>query len=351
MSAAILTGIVAGMHHKSILAMAAIATISVLSGCNSGSTGSEAAKPSTDSAKSTFKVALLTPGKVSDAGWNALAYDGLQAIQKELGAEVANQEAAGPDKIKDAMRAYAQKGFNLVIGHGFEYNEVGIKVATDFPNTVFVSSSGPNSSKNAGAFRFYLEQGCYLAGMLAAKVSKTGAVGSVAVQNYPSIVSTLKAFEAGAKAANPKIKIIPTSYFGAEGDIAKAKQSTEQVIAAGADVIIHQANDAAQGVFDACKEKGVVGLGTNADQNANSSGIVLASATIVARPAFVELAKQVQAGKYVGSVQLFDMSKGAIDFVINPTLAKTLPADVIKLIDETKEKIKSGKLIVPKDNF
>lgn len=331
----------------------------LLAGCSaskddSPSTATTPASSSTstaaDSTASSFKVALLTPGPVSDAGWSALAYEGLQGIKTDMGAEVSNQEAAGA-KIKDAMRSYAQKGYNLIFGHGFEYNKPGVELAKDFPKTVFVSSSGGETAPNAGAFRFYLEQSCYLAGMMAAKMSKTGTIGSVAVQNYPSIVSTLKAYEAGAKAVNPKIKIVPTSYFGSEGDVAKAKQATESVLSQGADFVIHQANAAAQGVFDACKEKGVYAFGTNADQNSNASNAVIASATIVAKPAFTELAKEVKAGTYKGEVSLFGMDKGAIDFVINPAMLSKVPADVQKLLHDTQEKIKSGALVVPKDNF
>lgn len=314
-----------------------------------GTTGSTAATGSSDKP---FKVALLTPGPISDAGWSAMAYEGLTGVKEAMNAEVANQEATGP-KIKDAMRSYAQNGFNLVFGHGYEYNEPAIDVAKDFPDTVFVSSSGGLTAANVGAFRFNLEQGCYLAGMLAGKMSKTGVVGSVAAVNVPSINSTLKAFEAGAKAANPKIKVLPIVYLG-EGmdrDPARAKQATEQVIAQGADFVIHQANAAAKGVFLACKEKGVYALGTNLDQNSNETGVVIASAVINAKPAFQELARQVKEGTFKGTVVLVGMDKGAIDFVLNPQLQNRIPADVRALLDKEKARIVSGELSVPKDEF
>lgn len=279
-----------------------------------------------------------------------MAYEGLQSIKTELGAEVDNQQATGA-QIRDAMRSYAQKGYGIVFGHGFEYNEPATTVAKDFPKTVFISSSGAKTAENVGAFRFYLEQGFYLAGMMAGKMSKTGAVGSVAVAKIPSIDSTIKAFEAGAKAANPNIKIVPTVYFGTEGDVAGAKRATEQVIGQGADFVIHQANAAAQGVFDAAKEKGVYAFGSNLNQNDNASGVVIASAVIQAGPAFVDLAKQVRDGKFVGSIVLMGMEKEAIDFVLNEKLKDKVPADVLTLIDDTKTKIKSGELTVPKDEF
>jgi len=339
-----------------ILPFLGLLAAGLLVGCSAGGdktdtpTTNEAAPKTTAAAPSGLKVALLTPGPVSDNGWSALAYKGLQDIHDQLGAEVANQEAAG-SKIKDAMRTYAQQGYQLIIGHGFEYNEFGVQVAKDFPKTTFVSSSGSKTAPNAGAFRFNLEQGCYLGGMLAAKMSKTGTIGTVAVQNYPSIVSTLKAFEAGAKAVNPNIKIVPTVYFSTEGDVAKAKQATESVLAKGADVVIHQANAAVGGVFEACKEHNAWAIGTNADQNADKSGIVLGSAVIVAGPAFLDLAKAVKDGTYKGTVQLFGMEKGAIDFVLNPALAAKVPADVQKMIEDAKANIKAGKIVVPKDEF
>lgn len=322
-------------------------------GCNSGeqpsssttTTGSPSAGTAAD-----FKVALLTPGPVSDAGWSAMAYDGLQQIKSQMGATVNNQEAADAAKIKDAMRTYAQQGYNLIIGHGFEYNAPEILVAKDFPKTVFVSSSGGETAPNAGAFRFNLEQSFYLAGEMAGKMTKTNKVAMIGGISVPSIESTFKAFEAGAKAANPNVKVIK-SYCGSFQDSAAAKLATLAAINNGADFVIHQANAAAQGVFDACKEKGVYAFGSNADQNSNPSGSVIASAVIIAGPAFLDLAKKVKDGTYKGSVQLMGMDIGAIDFVINPKMKDKVPADVQKMLTDDAAKIKAGTLVVPKDEF
>ena len=297
-----------------------------------------------------FQVALLTPGTVYDSGWNALAYAGLQEIEKQMHASVTNKESKGAD-IVDDMRTYGRKKFSLVFGHGFEYNEPAMKVAKDFPDTVFVTSSGGGTAKNVGAFRFELEQGFYVAGYLAGLQTRTGIIGSVSVQNYPSIVSTLKAFEAGAKAANPGLKVLPPVYFGTEGDVTAAKQATEKIIAAGADIVIHQANSAAQGVFDACKEKSAIAFGSNADQNSNNSGVVLGSATIVAKPAFLDLAQQVKDHKFQGGVVKFGMDKGAIDFVLNPKMTVRVPLNQQQKIKQVMEDIKAGKIVVPEDKF
>jgi len=320
----------------------------LVAGCNN-TAPKTAETPAPASTGKKLKVALLTPGPVSDAGWSALAYNGLMEIKKQLGAEVENQEATGT-KIKDSMRAYGQQNFDLVFGHGYEYNAPAMEVAADFPKTIFISSSGDKTGANVGAFRFYLEQGFYLAGMMAADMSKTGTVAMIGGPQVPSIQSTFDAFKAGALAEKPSIKVLQ-SYTGKDDDIAAAKQATLTAIGQGADFVIHQANAGAQGVFDAAKEKGIYAFGANADQNDNPSGVVIASPVIVAGPAFVDLAKKVQAGSYKGSVELMGMDIGAIDFVVNPKLKDKIPADVMKKITDKMADIKSGKFVVPKMKF
>lgn len=334
------------------LTLTLLAGLLVLGACSGPS--EPAAKPgsageNSPSVETPFKVALLTPGPISDAGWNAMAYEGLQAIKEELGAEVSTQEALDA-KITDAMTSYGQEGFNLVIGHGFEYNEPGTEVAKDFPKTVFVSSSGAKSTENSGAIRFYLEQGFYLAGAASALTSKTGSIAMIGGPDVPSIRSTFKAFKAGAEAAKPGIKV--QEVFTGDGqDVAKAKQAALTAIGAGADVLVHQANAAAQGVFDAAKEKGVLAVGANMDQNSNESGAVFCSAIIKAKPAFLALAREVKEGKYKGTVSLFGMKEGAIEFVWNDALKSKAPEAAQAKVEELKAKILDGSLVVPKDEF
>jgi len=106
------------MRSRWILPVVA-AIAALVAGCSGGQREADGTKVATEPGKGPLKVALLTPGPVSDSGWSALAFEGLKAIESELGAEVANQEATG-SKIKDAMRAYAGDGYRLVIGHGDE---------------------------------------------------------------------------------------------------------------------------------------------------------------------------------------------------------------------------------------
>ncbi|MBA3726216.1 MAG: BMP family protein [Armatimonadetes bacterium] len=323
----------------------AIIALASLAGCD-GDSKPEAAKLNDDD----FKVALITPGPVNDSGWSALAYRGLEAIKLELGADTQNIVAFSPQDIKDAMRSYAQKDFDLVIGHGYEYNQIGIEVAKDFPKTVFISSSGDKTATNVGTFRFNLEQGTYVLGMVAAKLSLKGTLGMVGGPNVPSIESTFRAFEAGAKAVRPSVRVLK-AYTNSNDDIGAAKQQTLAFIAQGADYIIHQANAAAQGVFEACKERGAFAFGTNSDQAGAAPDVVIASATINAGPVFVELAKQLKEGKFKAGVRLRGMADGAVGIVWNPNPPFKIPEDIKAEAILMVGKIVSGQLKVPRLEF
>lgn len=323
----------------------------VLFGCTSP-TSPDKTEPATSGnsqLEKNFRVALLTPGPVSDSGWNAMANEGLIQIQKELGAQVTQRESTGT-KIRDDLRAFGQEGFNLVIGHGFEYNVPAVEISKDFPATSFVTSSGGGSSANSGSFRFYLEQGFYVAGYVAGSMSKSGKVAMIGGPDVPSIRSTFKGFRAGALAANPKVQVIET-FTGKESDVAAAKLATNAALSTGADFVIHQANAAAQGVFDACKEKGAYAFGANADQNANPSGAVIGSAVINARPAFLSLAVKVKNGEYKGGVELMGMDVGAIEFIWNPAMTAKVPAELQAKVTQLLADLKSGKVTAPKDEF
>src|SRR5947207_3446329 len=107
------------------------------------------AKPgSTAGAPPAMKVGLLTPGSVNDNGWNAIAYEGLQRIHRELGAEISHQETRTPAEIEEGFRAYGSQGYDLVFGHGFEFQDPARKMGAKFPKTVYVTTSGNTVSTN-----------------------------------------------------------------------------------------------------------------------------------------------------------------------------------------------------------
>src|SRR3954462_6547837 len=93
------------------------------------------------SQNSTFKVALLTPGPISDQSWNGGAYQGLLRIRDSLHASISHIQTATPADFEENFRQYGSQGYRLVFGHGFEFQDAAKRVGPDYPQTVYVVSS------------------------------------------------------------------------------------------------------------------------------------------------------------------------------------------------------------------
>lgn len=301
-------------------------------------------------ASETFRVALLTPGPVSDAGWNALAYEGLTRIKAVLHAEVSQVETKTPAEFEEAFRDYASRNFNLIFGHGFEFQDAAAKVATDFPNSVFITTSGSTVRKNVAPMRFLLEEATYLMGMMGALVSKTGKAGAIGGVEIPPLKSTFMAFEAGAKSINPNFQVI-ISYISNWEDVGAAKQAAIALIEQGCDVIIPNADAASLGAFQAAQEKNVIAFGTNKNQNDLAPTVILASGVIDIPSAFLQMAQSVQNRAFQGRIIRLGLKDKVIALVYNPTLKDRLSPEAQARVDTAQQQIINGTLIVPSVEF
>ena len=297
-----------------------------------------------------FKVALLSPGPVSDAGWNALAYEGLLAIRDQLGAEIAQVEVKNPGQFEDAFRDFARRGYALVFGHGFEFQDAAAAVAPDFPNTVFITTSGNTVRPNVAPLRFMLEEATYLEGMLAASLSKSGKSGAVGGMAIPSVKSTIMAYEGGAKAVNPGFQVL-SSYVGNWDDVGAAKEAALALVQQGADFLFHNADAAGLGVFQAAQQAKVLAFGANKNQNDIAPDVVLASAVIDIPKGFLTVARQVKDHTFVAKIERLGMRDGVISLQYNAALLDRIPADVKAKVDAAQQAILAGTLQVPSAEF
>ncbi|MBI3829263.1 MAG: BMP family protein [Planctomycetes bacterium] len=301
-------------------------------------------------AAETFKVALITPGQTNDKGWSEGAYDALQRIKKDLGAEVKNVVATDSTQAMNHFRAYASEGCDVVVGHASEwFGPDLLEIAERNPKTEFlISGSDKPAVKNVAGMRFVLEDACYVLGFIAGSMTKSKVLGCVGPEKVPVIQSTFDAFTKGAKAANPdaEVRIVWTEKGS---DIPRAKELTLALIAAKADFIFHNANDGGSGVFQAVQEKkdeGVLTFGANADQSASAPDVILANAVIDVPGALTGVVKAIHAKKFDGKTAAVGMAEGAIEVVFNPALEKKMPGDVRKKVDELIGKLKKGEFKV-----
>lgn len=306
-------------------------------------------------ASDAFRVALLTPGSVSDGGWNQGAYDGLRRIEAELGARVSHVETRTPAEFEEGFRDYASRGYDLVFGHGFEYQEAAARVAAEFPDTVFVTTSGSTLRPNVAPMVFELEQATYLCGLLAARMSRTGVAGMIGGIDLPSIRSTFLAFRAGFEGARAGGRVREV-FLGNFDDGAAAREAALALVEEGADFLIHQANDAGRGVFQAVSERAAAGaevyaFGTNRDQSAMAPGVVIASATLDLPGAFALVARRVKEDRFEAAPLRLGMKEGIVALAWNPALEARVPEAVRAELREAEARIRAGELTVPRGDF
>jgi len=302
-----------------------------------------------------FKVAMLLPASISDAGWNALAYDGLKAIEKELKAKISHVESRTPTDQEEHFRAYALDGYHLIFGHGYEYQDPAKAVAPDFPETIFITTSGGTITENIAPINFRLEQATYLLGIMAGMMTQTNKIGVLGGQSIPSVNSTFMAFEGGVKSVNPDAEV-RRAYIGNWEDSGKAKELALAQINEGIDFIFPNADAGNRGVFEAVETAQASGkvayaFGSNRDQSEVSPTTVLANA-VITPSAFVMVAKHVKAGTFKPQAYSVTMATdGAISMVYNPKLKDKVPEAVQKKVAAARAKILAGELKVPQIDF
>jgi basic membrane protein A and related proteins len=287
-------------------------------------------------AVSGFGVALLTPGPVSDGGWNAAAYEGLQLIKTKLGAQTALVQTTSPADFEDSFRDFASRGFKLVFAHGFEYTDAALKVAQDFPATYFVVSSGGASSRNVASLAFKFDQATYVEGILAAGVSNTGVAGAIGGVELPTIKLTFEGFKRGFLSERPNGRVL-ISFIGNFNDVGAAKEATLAQISHGADVFIHNADAAGLGVFLAAAQAHAFAFGAFNNQNAVAPDVVLASAVTSTPLAFLKIAVEVKEDRFHPGMLEFGMRDGMVKVVLNPKLQSRIPPAALERAREAEQ--------------
>lgn len=254
-------------------------------------------------AASTTRVALLLSGSIADGGWGQLAHQGIAALQKMPAFKATFVENVSQAQIPQVARGYADDGYELVIGHGYEYGSPLLEIAPDYPKTrFFVSSFLPQPSVPANILYADLAyfDAAYCAGALAALISPAGkAVGFVGGGDNPTQQNMMKAFVLGAQRTVPGVKgmgIITGDYANA----AKGRQAAATLIGNGADVIWHAANETGLGALQAAAAAKVKALGCYSDQTAVAPAVIGTSFQMELGRMVQTVAQAVAGGSFAG---------------------------------------------------
>jgi basic membrane protein A len=346
------------MLGKSIVLLSAV----VLSAC------SPQAYAVSDPAATETGIVFDIGGK-DDRSFNAAAWNGVKCAETgkwpnggdcgkpALGVVLRDVEPGTPVNIEPAMRAFAERRYDLIIGIGFAQAPIMETVARDYPQIQFAIVDGVSELPNVASLVFKEHEGSFLVGIIAAMTSKTGTLGFLGGMDIGLIHRFAKGFEEGAKSVNPNIRVL-ANYVGvtdaAWNNPGRGKELALAQIAKGADVIFTAAGNSGLGAFDAVEEMGrdangrathfVIGVDSN--QNMVKPGFVLTSMVKRVDNAVYQIVKEVKEKQFKAGLHVFGLESDGVGYSVDQFNKDLLTPEILKAAEDAKRKIIAGEIKV-----
>jgi len=298
-----------------------------------------------------FKIGLVTDvGRVNDRSFNQSAWEGAQQAAKDLGAEVKYIETTDAKDYENNIKQFTDEGYDVIITVGFALGDATIKMAKENPkiNFIGVDQGQSETLANLTGLVFHEDNSGYLAGVLAAKLTKSGTIAGVfGTDLVPPVVAFKEGYETGAKSVNPSIKIISTYH---PGEISQAFVDPEwgaataaQAIDQGADVVFGAGGMTGNGALEeTATHAGLFCIGVDSDQWETVPGAqpcLVSSAMKMITPGVVELAKMAKDGKFPGGNYF-----GGAGLAPFHDFDSKVPADVKSELERVDKGLKDGSI-------
>ena len=301
-----------------------------------------------------LKIALLTDGLFSDAGWGVFAYNAVQVLEIKYSYDADFKENVAIPDIEITLREYANAGYDLIIAHGFEWGKPAIKVAKDYPNINFVIFTGLVKANNVASIFPMQQEATYLLGALAAMMSKTNVIGFVGGEKYPNLINIYEGYKQGALDINNNITVLAT-YLDDWDNPSKGKEAAlSQINDRDADFLLQVADTSGLGVIEAAQEKKIFAFGAISDQHKLAPTTILTSFVLDVGKAFDQVIKMIQQENFSGQIfkpglEQYKGAPGHGIIYIAPFygLENSIPKDVKLKFNELKEDIINRKIVVP----
>jgi basic membrane protein A and related proteins len=308
------------------------------------------ARRNKQNAKKKIKVGVVVDvAGLGDKSFNDSVYRGLVEAQKRLKIIGDVAEPANKAEEEQHLRAFAQGGYDLVVGVGFSMHDAMDKVAHDFPEINFAIVDSVIALPNVASLTFKEHEGSFLVGVAAALVSKKKKFGFVGGMDIPLIRKFQVGYEEGIHYMLPTAEVV-VQYTGADAtawnDPVKGREIALSIVAKGADVIFHAAGGTGAGVIKACKERGVLAIGVDSNQDGQEPGTVLTSMLKRCDIAVFNVVKMIKEGTFKGDHYQFGLKEngvGTTDFKFTKQL---LPKGALEKLEEVKKKIVDEEIVV-----
>ncbi len=298
----------------------------------------------------TFRIAVVMPSAITDVAFSQSMWNALVAVQAEMGGEKALEikYSEGMFKVPDAaaaIRDYASQGFDVVIAHGSQYGSSVQEIAPDFPDVTFAWGTDVNTfgMPNVYAYTAAAEQGGYVNGVLAAKLTTSKTIGVTGPVEVGDAKTYIDGFTQGVASVDPTINVSKT-WTGSFSDVALMTEAAKTHIAAGADILTGSSQSVV-GSIGAAKEAGkVLWFGTQQDQSSLAPELVVASQVYDWSGMVKEIIANHLAGTLGGQTYILQLKNDGLKIAYNPGYA--LSADVKAAGDKAIEDIIAGTVVV-----
>ncbi len=297
-----------------------------------------------------LRVAVVMPSATTDLAFSQSMFTALKTIQKDLGGEPAmelkySENMFNVPDAAAAIRDYASQGFDIVIAHGSQYGTSIQEIAKDFPKVTFAWGTDVNTFglANVYAYTAAAEEGGYVNGVLAAKLSKAKKIGVTGPVNVGDAKTYIDGFAQGVESVDKTVKVSQT-WTGSFSDVALMTAAAQTHIASGADVLTGSSQSVV-GSIGAAKEKGnVLWFGTQSDQASLGPAFVVASQVYDWTGILKQMIDSRKSGKLGGEKFVLQLKNGGLKIAYNS--GYKLADDVKKAGDAAIEGIKSGSIKV-----
>ncbi|MDR6224239.1 BMP family lipoprotein [Desmospora profundinema] len=299
-----------------------------------------------------FSAALVTDtGGLNDESFNQISWEGFKQAEKELGADIDYLESKRDEDYIPNLTKFARDGRDITWGVGFKFEKAIPEVANQFQDAKFGivdSNLGGDIPENVVAVTFKEEEGSFLMGVIAGSMTQSDKVGFIGGITSPLIKKFEAGFTAGVKAVNPDAKVT-AAYAESFVDVAKGRSLAANMYNDGVDVIYHAAGGVGKGLFDEVKtrEQGEYwAIGVDMDQSALAPDHTLSSMVKRVDVAVFEIMSDLEGGTFKGGQEVvLGLEDEGVS--IAETTDRHVPEDVLKTVEEYKQKIIDGEIEVP----
>lgn len=324
----------------------------MISGCAQESVPDQVEPEEEEMLEEKFKVAVVIPGRVDDVSWNQSVYESILRLQDEMGDEIDLTYVEGVYDVADGeatIRDFAFQGYDLIIGHGFQYMEPIIKMAPEFPEVAFAVAAGYKFEPNVANHNLALEQGGYIMGYITASLTETNKIGLIGGVDVVSTYRGHEGFKLGAKLVNPNVEIQEV-YTGDWTDAAKAKEAALAMYDSGVDVIWTSGDGVGLGVIEAAKERDKLVLANVMDTNVLAPDNVVTSVVYNWTPVFKDMITDIKNNNFTNVAEkVYWISVANDGLRIAPWYGfeDKVPQEVKDGVEELIKNFKDGTLVLP----